>query len=165
MPPEKKEARLDAAERPGKSRRKVFILPGVDESKRKEITKFLKNMDLEPVLPPENPRETNWMEELGRASEVAFALAVLCADGSTRPEQDHAEPKPRLGQKLAFELGFVAGRLKPGTLCVLYEQGFELPAHIPVGLFLPWDEAGLWKLLVARAMKMANLDVDLNKAL
>jgi Predicted nucleotide-binding protein containing TIR-like domain len=168
LPPEKKEGGVDTsrgAERAGKSRRKVFILPGLDEGKKKEITNFLKNMELEPVLPPENPQEMNWMEDLGRGSEVAFALAVLCGDGSGRPEQDHSDAKPRLGQKLAFELGFVAGRLKPGLICVLYEEGFDLPVHLPAGLFLPWDAAGLWKLLVARAMKMANVDVDLNKAL
>jgi predicted nucleotide-binding protein len=167
LPAEKKEGGVDTsrgAEGAGKSRRKVFILPGLDESKKGEIMKFLKNLDLEPVLPLENPQEMNWMEELGRGSEVAFALAVLC-DGNGRPGQDHSEARPGLGQKLAFQLGFVAGRLKSGLVCVLHEQGFDLPTQVSAGLFIPWDAAGLWKLIIARAMKMANLDVDLNKAL
>ena len=143
----------------------MFILPGLDESKKEEIMKFLKNLDLEPVLPLENPQEMNGMEELGRGSEVAFALAVLCADGNGRPGQDHSDARPRLGQKLAFQLGFMVGRLKSGLVCVLYEEGVDLPTQLSAGLFIPWDAAGLWKLMVAPAMKMANLDVDLNKAL
>jgi predicted nucleotide-binding protein len=169
LPPEKKEVKVEisrGAEDAEKSGcRKVVILPGPDEEKKIEVTNFLKNLDLEPVLLPEQPEEGNWMEEWGRDSEVAFALAVLCADENGRPGQKHQDPKPRPGQKLVFELGFLVGRLKRGLVCALHEEGLELPSEHPAGVFIPWDAAGLWKLLVARAMKMANLDIDLNKAL
>jgi len=168
-PPEKKEAKADPGRAPGHAeksgRPKVFVLPGPDEQKKAEMTKFLKNLGLEPVLRPEEPADGSWMEDLGRDSEFSFAVAILSADGNSRPGQGLPNARPRPGQRLIFELGILVGRFKRGLFCVLHDDGMELPSESPPGVFMPWDAAGLWKLLVARAMKMANLEVDLNKAL
>lgn len=167
VPPGRKESKPDPAKSPGRAettgRPKVFVLPGPDEHKKSELTKFLENLGLEPVLRPEEPADESWMENLGRDSEYAFAVAVLTAEGS---RLGHALPggRPPSAQRLAFEAGFLVGSFKRGLICVLHEDGMELPFDSLKRAFLPWDAAGLWKLLVARAMKMASVEVDLNKA-
>jgi hypothetical protein len=40
-----------------------------------------------------------------------------------------------------------------------------MPSDYKGAVFIPLDAGGIWKLLIARAMKTANLDVDLNKAI
>lgn len=62
-----------------------------------------------------------------------------------------------------LELGFLLAVLGRERICVLQQGAGASPlpgiAHHAV------DEAGVWRLVLAREMKKAGLDVDLNKAL
>jgi hypothetical protein len=62
-----------------------------------------------------------------------------------------------------LELGFLLGVLGPDRICVLQQGTAGSPlaglAHHAV------DDAGVWRLVLAREMKKAGLDIDLNKAL
>jgi hypothetical protein len=54
----------------------------------------------------------------------------------------------------------------PGQhFCAMHEEGLEMPSDYKSAVFIPHDTGGVWKLLIARAMKTANIDVDLNKAI
>ena len=80
------------------------------------------------------------------------------------PKGNPEKPKPRRRQDVIFDLGFLMGLLHPQSGCLLYEEGLDLPSRCKGISLIPYDAGGLWKLLLARAMKMAKVDVDLNKA-
>ena len=50
-------------------------------------------------------------------------------------------------------------------VCALYEANVEIPSDYQGVLFVPLDGAGAWKLAVAREIKAADIDIDMNNAL
>jgi len=146
--------------------RKVLILHGRDEEKMAMIGDFLKKLDLEPFLPEDAVGEgVGLLEKYKQYEDAVFAITLLTADDMGYPQEEPDEPKPRPAQNVIFELGFLMGRLEPNLVCALYEEGLDLPSEFKGSVLIPYDEGGMWKLLVARALKMATVDVDLNKAI
>lgn len=145
---------------------KVFVITGKDEKKKTAVASFLANLGVEPVIPQEdNGHKTNLVERLGNNSDVAFAIILLVGDEVGYPREKPEESRPRANQKVIFELGFLMGRLPQNLVCALYEEGLDLPAEYQGNVFIPFDGGGIWKLLTARAMKMAHVEIDMNKAI
>ena len=146
--------------------RKVLIIHGRDEEKRTMIAGFLKKLDLEPFLPDDVAGQgMSLLEKYKQYEDAAFAILLLTADDMGYPQGEPEEPKPRPAQNVIFELGFLMGRLEPNLVCALYEEGLDLPSEFKGSVLIPYDPGGMWRLLVARALKMAHVDVDLNKAI
>jgi hypothetical protein len=114
-----------------------------DDEAGEAVTTFVADLGLEPVISQE-PRSDASLDVLESLRQADFAL-LLQGD---RP----------------LELGFLLATVGKQRMCVLQPPSEELP-----GLGgLPrhsMDEGGLWRLLLARQMKQAGMDVDLNKAL
>jgi predicted nucleotide-binding protein len=151
----------------GKLKRpKVLMTHGRDEEKNFDVAEFLKKLDLDLINTPEQSDSGfNLIEQFEKHSAVDFAVILLTGDDIAYPKGKSKEPKPRPAQNVIFELGFLIGRLRKNLVCGLYEEGLDLPSEYEKSIFIPYDEDGLWKLLVARTMKMAGVDVDLNAAL
>jgi predicted nucleotide-binding protein len=146
--------------------RKVLIIHGQDEEKKATLASFLTKLGLEPVIPHEEPSSgTNLMEKIGKSPNVTFAIILLTADDYGYPKGRPEESKPRPKQDVIFELGFLIGQIGQNLVCALCEEGLDLPPEYKGNVFIPYDPGGLWKLLIARAMKMANVDLDMNKAI
>jgi predicted nucleotide-binding protein len=146
--------------------RKVYIINGHDQEKMKTVVHFVENLGLEPVVSHEQPGQgQNLIEDFERDSGPVFAITLLTADDYGYPKGRPEHPQPRPKQNVIFELGFLIGRLRQNLVCALYEEGLDFPAEYQGGIFIPYDAGGLWKLLVARNMKLANVDIDLNKAI
>ena len=146
--------------------RRVLILHGRDEEKKTMIADFLKKLDLEPFLPDDAVGGgVSLLEKYKQYEDAVFAITLLTGDDMGYPQEEPDEPKPRPAQNVIFELGFLMGRLEPNLVCALYEEGLDLPSEFKGSVLIPYDEGGMWRLLIARALKMANVDVDLNKAI
>jgi predicted nucleotide-binding protein len=64
-----------------------------------------------------------------------------------------------------FELGYFIARLGRSRVCALYEPGVELPSDYSGMLYEEIDQRGTWKLHLARELRDAGIDVDLNRVL
>jgi predicted nucleotide-binding protein len=145
--------------------RKVFIVHGNDEKKKEAVAALLAKMELEPVILHEQPGHAMALiEKFEQYGDVVFAIIILTGDdyGYAKGKPEESKPRPR--QNVVFELGFLIGRFQGQHVCALHEEGLEMPSDYKGAVFIPYDAGGIWKLLVARAMKTANLNVDLNKA-
>ena len=146
--------------------RKVLIIPGREEEKKGKVAGFLKELDLEPFFPDgAASRGMSLPEKYKSYEDAAFAIILLTGDDMGYPQEEPEEPKPRPAQNVIFEVGFLMGRLDPNRVCALYEEGLDLPSEFKGSILIPYDEGGFWKLMVARALKMAQVEVDLNKAI
>lgn len=47
----------------------------------------------------------------------------------------------------------------------MYEEGGEIPSDYPGAVAIPIDSRGGWRLLVAKEIKQAGKEIDLNKAM
>ena len=63
-----------------------------------------------------------------------------------------------------LETGFLLGVLGAPRVCLLLRQAGSSPGLDSLNR-IALDAGGLWRLLLAREMKQAGLDIDLNKAL
>ena len=121
---------------------RVAIVCRAGDEAAKALAAFLKDMGIEAITG--GAGATPSPETLEKLRPVRFAVLMR----SDRP----------------LETGFLLGVLGAARLCLLLPAqssapGLDSLARIQV------DNGGVWKLLLARQMKQAGLEIDLNKAL
>jgi predicted nucleotide-binding protein len=145
--------------------RKAFVVHGRDAVARESVARFLKSVDIEPVILHEQPNEGRTIvEKFEKYSDVGFAVVVLTAD-DTGQLAGAGDAERRARQNVILELGFFLGRLgRANKVCPLYEAGVTLPSDYEGVVYVPLDEHGGWKMRLAKELTAAGLPVDLNRA-
>jgi predicted nucleotide-binding protein len=141
--------------------RTIFIVHGQAEAPKLAVHGLVRKLTSEdPVILHNQPSKGRTIIEKfeDHAGEAAFAVIILTADdiGGLARDEDLA---PRARQNVVFEFGFFVGALGRNRVAVLHETGVELPSDIHGLLYIPLDDAGGWKLLLARELKAAGIDV------
>jgi predicted nucleotide-binding protein len=146
--------------------RKVLIIHGQDEEKATAVADFLTKLDLDPILTyDQSSKGMNLIAEFETNPEIVFAITLLTGDDFGYSHGKPEELKPRPTQNVIFDLGYLVGRMNQNLVCALHEEGLDLPSKYQGKVFIPFDADGLWRLLIARNMKLAGVDIDLNKAI
>ncbi len=145
---------------------KVFVVHGHDEPAREVVARYLEKLGLDPVVLRELPNGGRTIIEKFEAySDVSYAVVILTPDdlGSTVSAPGQARLRAR--QNVVFELGFFVGRLGRSRVCALHKGDVEMLSDYQGVLYVPLDSGDGWRLSLARELKHAGLDVDLNRAL
>lgn len=119
---------------------RIAIVGGAGGPHVDTVAAFIAQLGLEPVLQP-----------LESVRSVDYAL-VLVPPGEPGPE-------------FLLDIGYLFAIAGRGRLCFVVQGKPSLP---PVLDGIPRhavDDSGLWRLLLAREMRQAGLDVDLNRAI
>lgn len=147
--------------------RSVFIVHGHDEATKESVARFLEKLDLKPVILHEQPdRGRTIIEKLeANASDVdiAYAVVLLTPDDLGSTVADRANPKPRARQNVVFELGYFIAKIGRERVRALYSEGVESPSDYKGVLYTKLDPAGGWQLELAKEIKAAGIEIDLNK--
>jgi predicted nucleotide-binding protein len=147
------------------SGRKVFLVHGHDESAREGTARFLEKLHLDPIILHEQANEGQTIiEKVEKHGGVAFAVVLLTPDdvGAVRGKEDSLNPRAR--QNVILELGYFLGRLGRKHVAALLKGDVEKPSDYDGVLYIMMDAAGAWKLQLAKELKAAGLNVDLNNA-
>lgn len=148
----------------GQLSRRVFVVHGHDGEARELVARFLKAMDFEPVILHEQPNQGGTVIEKFEAnSDVGFAVVLLTPDDVGRSIKEE-ELKPRARQNVLLELGYFIGHLGRDKVCALRRGDVELPSDYVGVVWEKMDDGGGWKLALARELKAAGHEVNLNKA-
>ncbi len=109
---------------------------------------------------PSEGRNDN--RELEESSQVRFAVVLCTPDdvGAIATESDNLMYRP--SQNVILELGFFLGRLGRNRVCALLEGDMDMPSDYAGVLYVPIDDAGGWKLTLAREMRAAGMTIDMN---
>ncbi len=94
------------------------------------------------------------------------AVVLLTADDVGAPRLESEEEPyfaPRARQGVVFEMGFLVAALTPDSVCVLYEDGVELPCDLEGISYVRLDLAGTWQPKLLLHLRKAGFDYDLNK--
>src|SRR5262249_32376296 len=94
---------------------------------------------------------------------VGFAVVLLTRDDEGRIKGESVL-RPRARQNVILELGYFLGRLGRDHVCALMTDGVEEPSDLSGVIYVPFDSGGAWRLSLAREVKAAGIDVDLNRA-
>jgi hypothetical protein len=103
---------------------------------------------------------------LGEAHGSRYAVVLLTADDVAGPRlESDDEPffSTRAHQEVVFEMGFLVAALSPGRVCVLYEDGVELPYDLDGVSHVRLDLAGTWQPKLLLHLRRAGFDYDVNK--
>jgi predicted nucleotide-binding protein len=144
--------------------RKVFVVHGHDEAVKNKAARFLERIKLEPIiLAKQASSGLTVIEKFELHSEVSFAVVLLTADDKGGVRNSPPENlNLRARQNVIFELGYFVAKLGRKKVCALYEEGVEIPSDYKGVIFVPLDIGGAWQLTLAKEMKKAGLEVDMN---
>jgi predicted nucleotide-binding protein len=149
--------------------RDVYLAHGRDE-KWKQAVEHLLEQAGEHEIKIVNRRASERAQLTEELREDApgshYAVVLLTADdvGGARLESDK-EPyfSTRAHQEVVFEMGFLVAALSPGRVCVLYEDGVEMPCDLDGVLHVRLDLAGTWQPKLLLHLRRAGFDYDMNK--
>ncbi len=142
----------------------VFVVHGHDDAKRESVARFVEKLGLKAIILHEQPNQGKTLiEKFEASSDVSFAVVLLTPDDTC--ETPSGEFRKRARQNVVFELGYFFGALRRRRVAALYTHGVELPSDVSGLAYIPLDDHGAWRLQLARELKAAGLDVDLNEAI
>jgi hypothetical protein len=128
----------------GASRRILILGDGGDTTV--QVLEFLEQMGMESAI-----LDAPSVERLDALRDAAFALLM--------PSEKTEGPATMLA------IGFMLAVLGRQRICLLAAPDQATSSALEGVLRVAPEETGVWRLLLAREMKRAGLDVDLNKAL
>ena len=143
---------------------RVFVVHGRDDGSRNTVARFLESLELEPIILQERPNEGRTIiQKFEDHSGVNFAVVLCTPDdvGALATEQHKLRPRPR--QNVILELGFFWGKLGRKKVCALLEGDMDMPSDFGGVLYIPLDESEGWKLTLARELRAAGMNIDLNR--
>lgn len=144
----------------------IFVVHGHDEAAKQSVARFIERLGLHAVILHEQPNAGRTIiQKFEDYSNAGFAVVLLTPDDMGFPQDRPEEKKPRTRQNVIFELGYFIGKLGRNRVCALYKEGVEIPSDFEGVLYVSMDAGGGWQLTLAREIKHAGIEVDLNKVL
>lgn len=145
--------------------KEVFIVHGHDEAAKQTIARFIEQLELTPVILHEQSNKGRTIiEKFEDHSNVGFAVVLMTPDDVGASVNDKENLKPRARQNVILELGFFLGKLGRERVCALL-KGVEVPSDYDGVLYILMDQQEGWRLKLAKEIKAAGIDIDLNKVI
>ena len=151
---------------PSSASREIFIVHGSDHGARDTAARFLKQLDLSPIILDEQSSKGRTIhQKFLDHSTVAYAVVLFTPDDLGRPSDDSISLSPRPRQNVIYELGFLSAKLGSSNVCVLLSDDVEIPSDLSGVVYIPLDKGGAWRLELAKEIKAACIELDMNLAL
>lgn len=142
--------------------KKVFLVHGREHGILDKVARFIESIELQPIILHEQANNGNTlMEKIEKNTDVGYGIILYtpCDVGGLTKD----ELKPRARQNVIFEHGFLIGKLGRNRVAALVTTGIEHPSDIAGIVYISYDNNDGWKLSLARELKSAGYDIDMNK--
>lgn len=138
---------------------RVFLVHGHDNETKEAVARVLSKLGLDPVILHEqaNRGRTIIQKFQDEAADVGFAVVLMS------PDDELTDGVKRARQNVVLELGFFLGRLGPARVAALKRGNVETPSDFDGVLYTPVDDAGMWRYQLAKELKAAGYQVDMNR--
>lgn len=143
--------------------KRVFIVHGRDIGAKDSVARFVQDLKLEPIsLAEQTSQGKTVIEKIEEFDDVGYAIILLTPDDMGYLKDTPEEVKSRARQNVVLELGYFMGKLSRNRICALSKGDVEIPSDYRGVLGVTMDSRGAWKVELAREMKSAGLEIDLN---
>ena len=146
--------------------KKIFLVHGHDNEMKLSVARLLEKLDFEPIILSEQTDQGRTIiEKFEEESNVGFAVVLMSDEDDMGAEVGSSDFKPRARQNVILELGYFIGKLgRKNHVCVLKKGNVEVPSDILGVVYKSYssDDDG-WKFSLAKELKSAGYNVDLNK--
>lgn len=144
----------------------VFIVHGHDEQAKESSARFIEKLGLNAVILHEQANQGQTIiEKLEKHTDAAYAVVLFTPDDVGACSASPEKLQPRARQNVLVELGYMAAKIGRSRVCVLRKGNVEIPSDFLGVLYIDIDAAGAWRLTLAKELKVAGLNVDLNDAM
>ncbi len=143
---------------------KIFLVHGQDDEATIKVARLLEKLSLQPILLKENVSSNlTIIEKIEEYSNVGFGVVLYtpCDIGGKQKEQLELKARPR--QNVIFEHGYLIGKIGRKKVSLLKKGEVEIPNDVSGLIYTKMDLAGAWKYQLAKEIKQAGYDIDLNK--
>ncbi|CUX58244.1 conserved hypothetical protein [Agrobacterium fabrum str. J-07] len=143
---------------------KIFIVHGHDEGALQSLARFLEKLDLQVIILREQPNQGRTIIEKYEqsAEEVGFAVVLMTPDDMGAAISSDGQNQ-RARQNVIFELGYFAGKLGRGRVCLLRKGNVEIPSDLFGVVYTDMDPAEGWKSALVKELKAAGIQFDANR--
>jgi predicted nucleotide-binding protein len=128
------------------------------------VARFVEQLGLRPIVLAEQANEGSRtiIEKFeANALDAGYSIALLTPEDSAFGPEDAPPPSPnRARQNVILELGYFMAKLGRKNVVALKQEGVEVPTDILGVLYIPLDESGAWKTLLARELLAAGYEID-----
>lgn len=143
--------------------KKIFVVYGHNEALKLKISSFIDKIGLVSVVLDEKPNKGQTIiEKLLENADVGFAVVLYTPDDSVKNSVGtYKQPRPNV----IFEYGYFMGKLGRNRVALLMDSEDEVKENSDItGTgYIKIDKADGWKMQLAKELKTAGYDVDINK--
>ncbi|WP_330746484.1 nucleotide-binding protein [Chryseobacterium sp. CP-77] len=141
----------------------IFIVHGHNNEVKINVARTLEKLGLNPIILHEQPNSGKTIiEKFEELSNVGFAIILLTDDDLGKAKKDE-NLNLRARQNVILEMGYFIGKLGRNRVCPLYAKGVELPSDLYGILYTEIDNVENWKIQIAKELKAAGYEIDVNK--
>ena len=146
---------------------KIFIVHGHDELAVQEMARTLEKWGFEAIILHEQAdMGMTIIEKIEKYTDVDYAVVLYTeCDYGRAKEEDTSKERFRARQNVVFEHGYLISKLHRDHVCALVKGNVETPGDISGVVYVPMDDNGAWKMALAKNMKAAGIDMDMDKFL
>lgn len=141
---------------------KVFIVHGRDDLAKTDVARFIERLGFEAVILHEQANSGQTIiEKIEAHTNVGFAVVLYtpCDSGGLAGEPQQS----RARQNVVFEHGYLIGKLGRRNVSALVKGDVEIPNDISGIVYIPLDQPGAWRVALAKELRTAGYDVDMNR--
>lgn len=140
----------------------VFLVHGHDEAEKDSVARLIEKFGLRAVILQEQTKGGRTIiEQLEEHSNVGFAVVLMTPDDIGTSMAVSEEVKQRARQNVIFESGYFVGKLGRSNVRILRKGNVDIPSDLHGILFIAMDHD--WQKELAKEIKSAGIDIDLNK--
>jgi len=141
----------------------VFIVHGHDDLQKINVARFLEKIGLETIILHEQASKgMTIIEKIEEYTNVGFAIVLYTSDdkGNSNGKVSLGELNNRARQNVVFEHGYLIAKLGRRRVIPLVAGDLELPSDVS-GIVYIGDKN--WELDVAKEIRAAGINIDMNK--
>jgi len=143
---------------------KVFIVHGRDNEAKLEVARYFERLGIEPIILHEQTNNGKTIiEKIEKYTDVGYAVVLYTPCDRGKLKGESGDGRFRARQNVVFEHGYLVGRIGRNRVSALVKGDIELPNDIAGVVYTPMDDAGGWKLEIAKEMKSVGYSIDMNK--
>lgn len=145
-----------------RNKRKVFIVHGLDNEAKQEVSRFIEKLGIEAIILHEQASAgmtiIEKIEHYSNDADFAVVLYTAC-DHGRGVHESKITPKNRARQNVVFEHGYLMAKLGRENVCSLVKGDIETPNDISGVVYVAMDEYGAWKNEVAKELKACGYSI------
>nr|WP_262909123.1 nucleotide-binding protein [Chryseobacterium gleum] len=140
----------------------IFIVHGQDDAVKYEVSRFIGQLGLKPIILHEQSNNGNTIiEKIEKHTNVGFGIVLYtpCDLGAKKGEESKLNPRAR--QNVVFEHGYLIAKIGRNNVAALVKGEVEKPNDISGIVYISMQSD--WKIQLIKDLKSSGYSLNTNE--